>query len=89
MKQAVTKSRAHGHLMQGTVTKRSEKTIKVQISTLTKHKATAKYIKIIRSYTVHDELNESVEGDTVEFAYYRPISKTKSHLLMQVLAKKK
>ena len=48
----------------------------------------AKYGKYMRKRTilqVHDEKNESRTGDRVEVAECRPISKTKSWVLIRVL----
>ena len=50
----------------------------------------AKYGKRLRreaKFQVHDESNESGEGDRVEIAQCRPLSKTKSWRLVRVLEK--
>jgi len=50
----------------------------------------AKYGKRLRrqaKYQVHDETNESGEGDRVEIAQCRPLSKTKSWRLVRVIEK--
>jgi len=50
----------------------------------------AKYGKRLRrqaKYQVHDETNQSGEGDRVEIAQCRPLSKTKSWRLVRVLEK--
>ncbi len=70
----------------GTVTSaKPNKTIRVEIPYLTKHR---RYGKIIRRRTVllaHDEKNEARQGDRVEVMTCRPISKTKSWRLVRVL----
>jgi len=63
------------------------KTRKVSIAYLVKH---PKYGKFLRNRTVlhvHDEQNESRVGDRVEIAECRPISKTKSWVLVRVVEK--
>lgn len=53
-------------------------------------KVHAKYGKRLRreaKFQVHDESNESGEGDRIEIAQCRPLSKTKSWRLVKVLEK--
>ena len=53
-------------------------------------KVHAKYGKRLRrqaKFQVHDESNESGQGDRVEIAQCRPLSKTKSWRLVRVLEK--
>ena len=48
----------------------------------------AKYGKYLKRRTVlhaHDEKNEAKEGDTVEVAECRPLSKTKHHRLVRIV----
>ncbi len=72
----------------GAVTRgRASKTRRVEIDRMVKH---AKYGKIIRRKTVchvHDEQNESGEGDTVEIIECPPKSKLKRWELVRVVAK--
>jgi small subunit ribosomal protein S17 len=68
----------------GYVVKASNKTLKVNTQTRVKHKITGKYNNVKCNYTVHDEYEEARVGDTVTFAYYRPISKTKSQVLIKI-----
>lgn len=66
---------------------RASKTRRVEIQRLVRH---PKYGKFIRSKTVchvHDEQNESGEGDTVEIIECPPRSKTKRWELVRVVAK--
>jgi small subunit ribosomal protein S17 len=63
------------------------KTRTVSIAYLVRH---PKYGKFLRNRTVlhvHDEKNESAVGDRVEIAECRPISKTKSWVLVRVVEK--
>jgi small subunit ribosomal protein S17 len=64
-----------------------DKTVKVTVSFLVKH---SKYPKLLQRRSVlhaHDEKNEAREGDLVEIAACRPISKTKHWRLVRVLDK--
>ncbi len=61
------------------------KTRRVEVPRLTPH---PKYGKFVRRRTVchvHDEKNESVEGDRVEIMESRPLSKLKRWRLVRVL----
>jgi small subunit ribosomal protein S17 len=72
----------------GTVTSdKCAKTRRVEIPRLVKH---VKYGKIMHRKTichVHDETNESHQGDTVEIAECRPRSRLKRWELVRVVAK--
>jgi len=64
-----------------------DKTRRVEIARQVQH---AKYGKFIRRRTVcyvHDEGNESGQGDTVEIVESRPLSKTKRWELVRVVEK--
>lgn len=63
------------------------KTRRVEVPRLAKH---AKYQKYFRRQTVcyvHDEKNESQEGDRVEIAETRPLSKQKRWRLVKIVQK--
>ncbi len=62
-----------------------DKTRKVAIRFTLRHRKYGKYIRRRTVLHVHDEANESKVGDRVEIAECRPISKTKSWVLMRVL----
>jgi small subunit ribosomal protein S17 len=62
-----------------------DKTRKVAINFSVKHPKYGKYMKKRTVLHVHDEKNESKLGDRVEIAECRPISKTKSWVLLRVL----
>src|SRR5438876_3891644 len=63
------------------------KTRRVQIPRLVKHPRYGKYIRRRTICHVHDEQNESHEGDTVEIMESRPMSKTKHWRLVRVVSK--
>jgi small subunit ribosomal protein S17 len=72
----------------GVVTKaKQDKTRRVEIPRLVKHPKYGKYIKRKTICYVHDENNESGEGDTVEIIESVPRSKTKRWELQRVVSK--
>lgn len=86
-----------GHLKELIIPKRSprrvgivesdarDKTRKVAIRYSVRHPKYGKYIRRRTVLQVHDQDNVSKVGDRVEIAECRPISKTKSWVLLQVL----
>jgi len=86
-----------GHLKELNIPKRSprrvgivesdarNKTRKVAIRYSVRHPKYGKYIRRRTMLQVHDEDNVSRVGDRVEIAECRPISKTKSWVLLRVL----
>jgi small subunit ribosomal protein S17 len=72
----------------GIVTRdKMNKTRRVEIPRLVKHPQYGKYIKRRTICYVHDETNESHNGDTVEIMETRPLSKLKSWRLVRVVTK--
>src|SRR6266852_607316 len=61
------------------------KTRRVEIPRLVKHARYGKYIRRRTICHVHDEQNESHQGDTVEIMESRPLSKTKHWRLVRVV----
>jgi small subunit ribosomal protein S17 len=61
------------------------KTRKVVIAYSGKHPKYGKYLRKRTVLQVHDEMNESRLGDRVEVAECRPISKTKSWVLVRIV----
>jgi len=62
-----------------------DKTIKVQTDRLVEHLKYGKYQRRRTVVHVHDPKNEAKNGDTVEIAACRPISKTKSWRLVRIV----
>ncbi len=62
-----------------------DKTCKVAIAFSVKHPKYGKYMRRRTVLHVHDEDNASKVGDRVEVAECRPVSKTKSWVLLRVL----
>ena len=66
---------------------KTAKTRRVEIPRLVKHRAYGKYVHRKTVCYVHDENNESSNGDTVEITECRPLSKTKHWSLLRVVQK--
>lgn len=66
---------------------KGDKTIKVVVNYQTKHPKYGKYLKRRTVLHAHDERNEAREGDTVQIAECRPLSKTKHHRLLRIVQK--
>ncbi len=63
------------------------KTRRVEIQRRVKHAVYGKYIRQRTVCYVHDENNESAEGDTVEIVESRPRSRTKRWELQRIVEK--
>ena len=61
------------------------KTRRVEIERLVPHPKYGKYLKRRTVLHAHDEMNDAREGDTVDIAECRPLSKTKHHRLVKVV----
>ncbi len=55
----------------------------VSVERLVKHPVNGKYIKRSTKYHVHDENNKCVVGDQIKIMQCRPISKTKTWILVE------
>jgi small subunit ribosomal protein S17 len=66
---------------------KGNKTIKVIVEYQQRHPKYGKYLKRRTVLHAHDEKNEAREGDTVELAECRPLSKTKHHRLLRIVQK--
>ena len=62
-----------------------DKTRRVAIGYIVKHPKYGKYLRKRTVLHVHDEDNVSRKGDRVEIAECRPISKTKSWIVLRVV----
>ena len=73
-------------IFQGTVvSNKMEKTIVVSVDTFGVHKIYKKRVKKSTKFHVHDENNTAHVGDVVRFMETRPLSKTKSYVLVEVV----
>src|SRR5437588_7038744 len=66
---------------------KGDKTIKVVVNYQTKHAKYGKYLKRRTVLHAHDEQNQAKEGDTVEIAECRPVSRTKHHRLLRIVTR--
>ena len=64
---------------------KGDKTIKVVVEYQQKHPKYGKYLKRRTVLHAHDEKNDAKEGDTVQIAECRPLSKTKHHRLLKIV----
>jgi len=86
--QETTEQRPLLRKIQGVVASdKGNKTIKVVVDYQMRHPKYGKYLKRRTVLHAHDEKNEAKEGDTVELAECRPLSKTKHHRLLRIVTK--
>jgi small subunit ribosomal protein S17 len=67
------------------VSNKMDKTITVRVERRVKHPVYGKYVVRTTKYHAHDETNQVNEGDLVEIAETRPISKTKTWTVKRVV----
>ena len=70
------------------VSDRGEKTIVVSIERASRHRLYRKVIRRTKKYHVHDAENVATLGDLVRIEECRPVSKTKSWQLVEVLTER-
>lgn len=70
------------------VSDKMDKTIVVSVDTFGVHKIYKKRVKKSTKFHVHDENNTAKVGDVVKFMETRPLSKTKSYILVEVVKAK-
>ncbi|UDG81629.1 30S ribosomal protein S17 [Candidatus Profftia lariciata] len=69
------------------VSNKMEKTVIVTIERMVKHPIYGKFIKRTTKLHVHDEQNNCNIGDIIEIRECRPLSKTKSWILVRIIEK--
>ncbi|ABF14067.1 ribosomal protein S17 [Baumannia cicadellinicola str. Hc (Homalodisca coagulata)] len=69
------------------VSNKMDKSIVVAIERIIKHPIYGKYIKRTTKIHAHDENNACNIGDLIEIKECRPISKTKSWILIRIIEK--
>ncbi len=67
------------------VSNKMDKTVTVRLERLVKHPLYGKYIRRSSKVHAHDENNECNEGDTVRISQTRPLSKTKSWAVVEIV----
>jgi small subunit ribosomal protein S17 len=74
--------------VRGVVVSRSgDKSIRIELKYRIKHPVYGKFIRRSTKLGVHDEKNQAKVGDLVEVTECRPMSKTKSWRLLQIVQK--
>ncbi|MDR6301339.1 30S ribosomal protein S17 [Mesonia maritima] len=68
---------------------RMEKSIVVSEVKKMKHPMYGKFVLKTKKYVAHDEKNDCNEGDTVKIMETRPLSKTKSWRLVEIIERAK
>ncbi|QCO71055.1 30S ribosomal protein S17 [Buchnera aphidicola] len=69
------------------ISNKMQKSAVVAIERFVKHIIYGKFIKRTTKLHIHDEKNECTIGDLIEIRESRPISKTKSWVLVRVIEK--
>ncbi|OIO33619.1 MAG: 30S ribosomal protein S17 [Candidatus Yonathbacteria bacterium CG_4_10_14_3_um_filter_47_65] len=64
------------------VSAKMHKTVVVAVERFVKHPKYGKYIKRSKRYKAHDEVGKFKEGDVVVIREVRPISKDKTHVVV-------
>jgi small subunit ribosomal protein S17 len=67
------------------VSNKADKTVAVKLERQVKHPLYGKYIKRSSKVLAHDADNSCGEGDLVKIAQCRPLSKTKSWRVVEIL----
>ncbi len=81
-----TRARGQRKTVEGyVVSDKMDKTITVRSERLVKHPLYGKYIRRATIAKAHDENNEAQQGDLVEIAFTRPLSKTKNWRLVKIV----
>ncbi len=81
-------SESNTRTLQGKViSAKMEKSIVVAIERKVKHPLYGKFMKRTTKLHAHDETNQCSEGDVVLISECRPLSKTKSWTLVEVVSK--
>ena len=68
---------------------KADKTVTVMLERQVKHPLYGKYIKRSTKVHAHDEKNSCGEGDLVTISECRPVSKTKSWRVVEILERAK
>ncbi len=71
------------------VSNKMDKTISVKVEARQRHPMYGKFVKKSKKFHAHDEKNECNPGDVVKIMETRPLSKTKSWRLIEIIEKAK
>ena len=64
------------------VSAKADKTVTVKVERKFKHPIYKKFVKVSKKYAAHDSKNRYEEGDKVNIIESRPISKTKTWMVI-------
>jgi small subunit ribosomal protein S17 len=88
MQENADRQGAASRTLTGTVvSNKMDKTITVAVERVMKHPTYGKYVRRTTKLLAHDENNECGEGDTVDIAQCRPLSKRKAWTLVRVVTR--
>ncbi len=74
-------------ILQGVVvSNKADKTVTVKVDRRVTHPVYRKIVRVSKKYAAHDEQNRCQIGDKVKIEESRPISKTKSWVVLQETA---
>jgi small subunit ribosomal protein S17 len=83
---SVTETKSSGHILQGVVVSdKMDKSIVVRVDRRVTHPLYKKVVTRSTKFHAHDAENQCKEGDKVLIQETRPISKTKSWKLLNIL----
>jgi small subunit ribosomal protein S17 len=80
-----TKKSLRRTLIGRVVSDKMQKTVTVLVERRVKHPLYGKYVAKSKKYHAHDEANQYKDGDTVEIAESKPISRSKSWVVTRLV----
>ena len=80
-----TKKSLRRTLIGRVVSDKMQKTVTVLVERRVKHPLYGKYVAKSKKYHAHDETNQYKDGDTVEIAESKPISRSKSWVVTRLV----
>ncbi len=81
------KKEAHKRIIQGRVVSRAgDKSVVILVERKVVHPKYRKIVKRFKRYTIHDENNEVKVGDVISAIECKPISKTKTFNLQNIVS---
>ena len=83
--QETTVAKRQRTLIGKVVSNKMDKTVVVRVERRVKHPVLGKIVIRSNKYKAHDEANQYNEGDTVEIAEGRPISRSKAWTVVRLL----
>ena len=87
MSEASAESKVRRRLTGRVVSDKMEKTVTVLVERKVKHPIYGKYVSRSQKYHAHDEKNEYHPGDVVTIEECRPLSRTKTWQVVQLVEK--